>query len=218
MGLAVTVTFQVACTGADVIDAVPSDDAGSASDGAGAGYPSSSTVYVVSTYATGPTTYTGNETCDTGISGDYNDGSPDGTCTSCMQCTIQGPCSAEWAGCQTGSGEPCDLLFACGEQCAVTCDANANGMIDPGTAEETCDVDCWSGTPTCESDCDSVAMGGNGNGVVDPAEQACVDGCTGGAGTCLGDHPNGVAEYIGALSCSVCINCSANCNAAQYCM
>jgi hypothetical protein len=177
------------------------------------------------TTGTGTGTTTTTPTCDTGAAGDYNNGDPDATCLSCVQCTIAGACSAEWAGCQEGSGQPCDLLFACGDQCEVTCDdvangGNGNGMIDMGNmVEEDCNSNCWSGFAQCELDCDSVAMGGNANGMIDAgAEETCMDGCTGGPGTCIGDNDAGVMAYIGALSCSVCANCPNNCNAAMYCM
>lgn len=216
MGLAVTVTFQVACDGTDAGSDQVDDDA---SGGAGAGYATttSTTAYAVSTYATGPTTSSGGGICDTGIAGDYHDGEPDPTCQSCIGCTYYDACYAEWSKCMQGSGEPCELLLTCGGECRASCDANSNGMIDPDTPEESCAEDCWSGRPTCEASCDSVAMGGNDNGVVDPAEEACVEGCTGGPGTCIGDHAQGLAQYDEALTCSVCLVCATNCNAARNC-
>jgi hypothetical protein len=135
----------------------------------------------------------GGATCDTGTPGDINNGVADATCQACLTCAaaVGGPCEAEFAPCEVGTGEPCDLYLTCVEDCETAADLPANGgdgngMLDAGT----------------ESDFFDACVG-------DPAAPM--------AGECVGDQAAGFTEFLASLSCGVCSNCEINCNAAANC-
>lgn len=107
-------------------------------DGAGGASSSSSSGQGGST----TTTSTGGASCDSGQPGDY--GSADAVCSDCLYCASQSACASQWAPCEAGTGQPCDVFLECIEGCDAQCGGDTTCFNDclgqgaQGAAPGTC--------------------------------------------------------------------------------